>query len=197
MNASVDVDKRWFMSLLQVRKLSGRQFAHRLGLEPSAWSRVLSGQRKLSVDEVQRVARELQVRPEEVVERLGIELAPDGDKSIAVRYKALANGEVVWERGLGRVATPPGAQGGAEAARIAAQGASWMDGAVCVWNPSSEVGVEAVGRLAVYKVRGEEGLRLGILRPGARGKMTGTGLDGVGQDGLGVEWASRVVGVVL
>lgn len=65
------IDTRWFQSRLADKRLSQRQLAKLMGLDPSAVSLMLRGKRKLSAAEAREIARLLGVEASEVLMRAG------------------------------------------------------------------------------------------------------------------------------
>lgn len=66
------VDRQWFMDKLSDGKKSVRGLARHLSLDPSAVSRMLSGQRRMRMTEIGEIARFLNVDVEEVLRHAGV-----------------------------------------------------------------------------------------------------------------------------
>ena len=60
------LDRKWFFSALERRRQSLRKLAKHMGLDPSAVSRIVSGDRQLKAHEQDQIAAFLGVSPEEV-----------------------------------------------------------------------------------------------------------------------------------
>lgn len=77
MESSV-VDKEWFFEQLRDKKQSLRDMARHMELDPSAVSRMLSGQRKMQMEEAGAIARFLGAPVAEVLKHAGIALDVEG-----------------------------------------------------------------------------------------------------------------------
>lgn len=66
------VDKKWFVDRLKDVGLSQRQAAFKIGIDPAAMSLVLSGGRKMKLEEVRDFSRILKVDADEVMIRAGV-----------------------------------------------------------------------------------------------------------------------------
>jgi transcriptional regulator with XRE-family HTH domain len=65
------IDTRWFQNQLADKRLSQRQLAKRLSLDPAAVSLMLRGKRKMSASEAAEIAAQLGVSADEVLMRAG------------------------------------------------------------------------------------------------------------------------------
>jgi len=72
------VDKAWFLSRLEDQRLSVRGLARDMGIDASAVSRMLSGQRKMQMDEAKQIAHFLRVPVAEVMRHAGVSVDLDG-----------------------------------------------------------------------------------------------------------------------
>ncbi|WP_321338218.1 helix-turn-helix transcriptional regulator [Breoghania sp.] len=72
------VDKQWFMNRLADNKLSLRGLARALEMDPSALSRIFSGQRKMQLEEAKEIASFLRVSVSEVMSHAGVAVDLDG-----------------------------------------------------------------------------------------------------------------------
>ncbi|MBX3566561.1 MAG: helix-turn-helix transcriptional regulator [Rhizobiaceae bacterium] len=66
---TVNVDKKWFVDRWTEKGLTLRKMARLMGVDPSALSRTLKGERELKVLEVGKMASILEVSPGEVLAR--------------------------------------------------------------------------------------------------------------------------------
>lgn len=71
------LNKQWFVSRLQAIKLSQRQLAKKIDLDPSAVTLMLSGRRKITTDEVHKIANILNVSVAEIMRHAGIDVTDD------------------------------------------------------------------------------------------------------------------------
>ncbi|MER8883051.1 helix-turn-helix domain-containing protein [Mesorhizobium sp. M0184] len=65
------VDKAWFMSRMNERKLTVRSMAGRMNIHYSALSRTLNGERRMQVDEIRKIAEILDRQESEILVHLG------------------------------------------------------------------------------------------------------------------------------
>lgn len=73
------VDTRWFQDRLADKRLSQRQLAARMNLDPAAVSLMLRGRRRMSVTEAAEIARYLGVEVDDVLRHAGAGLGPHED----------------------------------------------------------------------------------------------------------------------
>jgi DNA-binding XRE family transcriptional regulator len=71
------LNKVWFQERLRSIKLSQRQLAKRIELDPAAVSYMLSGKRAMSMDEAKKIAAILLVPVTEVMRQAGIDVIDD------------------------------------------------------------------------------------------------------------------------
>lgn len=76
MNRSID--KQWFMDQLRDNNMSLRGLAKSLEMDPSALSRVFSGQRKMQIDEAKSIAHFLRAPVSDVMKHAGVSVDLDG-----------------------------------------------------------------------------------------------------------------------
>ncbi len=67
---TANVDKQWFVDRWTEKGLSLRKVANLVGMDPSALSRVLNGDRKMKVLEIGKIASVLQVSNADVLARI-------------------------------------------------------------------------------------------------------------------------------
>ena len=72
------IDKKWFLKLLDERQISVRGLARHMDLDASAVSRMLSGQRKMQMDEARTIAHFLRAPVSEVMKHAGVSVDLDG-----------------------------------------------------------------------------------------------------------------------
>jgi len=68
------VDTRWFQDRLADKRLSQRQLAARMNLDPAAVSLMLRGRRKMSAAEAAEIARYLGVEVDDVLHHAGVQI---------------------------------------------------------------------------------------------------------------------------
>lgn len=72
-----DINKDWFTDRLRTIKISQRQLAKRINLDPAAVSYMLSGKRRMTMPEVKAIADVLLVPVTEVMRQAGIDVTDD------------------------------------------------------------------------------------------------------------------------
>lgn len=87
------INKAWFKEQLGRHKISQRSLAKRIGVDPAAVSYMLSGNRKMSMDEAKAIADALLVPVTEVMRQAGIEVLDDVRKVPIAGY--IGQGAVV------------------------------------------------------------------------------------------------------
>ena len=156
-----------------------RALAGRMGMEPSSLSMTINGKRKLTGAEAGQLAELLEVPVAEVLRHAGIEIRHNGDGLAPVVAWLDAQGLVHREGLLGpkAVTAPAGTGEGLQAIRAQA---GRLDGWTFFFRDVAQgVGPEAVGRLCVVRVAGEEGRRLRFVSRGyEQGVWTLGAMDG-------------------
>ena len=71
------IDKDWFFKMLVRRERSLRGLARHMRIDPSAVSRMFSGERRMQMDEISKIASFLGVAVSEVLVHAGVSLRPD------------------------------------------------------------------------------------------------------------------------
>lgn len=180
------VDKQWFTNKIQDKKISQRQLAGRIDIDPSALSLILSGKRKLGMLEAARISDELGAPIEQVLNRAGIEM-PNQGTTVPVVGMVNGSGRVTMGKVEGEklAPMPPGLSTEAKALRM-------HNGWTLYYVPGSRVDAEAVGSVSVAgTVDGE--IIVGCLkRASSPGKWNLEGFFGEGVNTARLEWASRV-----
>lgn len=73
---NTDIDRDWFFSKLSEKNRSVRGLARHLGLDPSAMSRMLSGNRRMKMEEADKIASFLGEPVGEILAHAGVSLDP-------------------------------------------------------------------------------------------------------------------------
>lgn len=169
---SPKVNSGWFQKRLQIQKLSQRQFAKALKLDPSAVTLMLKGRRRISLSEAAEISSVLGAPIEEVLQNAGIGLGASQSKSqVAIDGTIDDEFAVRLERPKGRAVAPkPLGEDGLKVLRFQTAGSSLesFDGALVYFRDGSVLDLESVGRLSVVRVvKGRERvLRVGVLKRG-------------------------------
>jgi len=175
------INKAWFTDQFAAKRLSQRQLAFQINMDPAALSMTLSGQRKLQLPEAEAIAAQLGVPALEVLRQAGLDISAGASKDALIVGWVGIDGEVHEGRleGPRRVATPADMADGAQVLRM--QGDPLTDGWLCFYQPRNHVPPDVMGRLCVVKVQGGEHYVARMQRGYATGAwnlatLTGTGL---------------------
>jgi plasmid maintenance system antidote protein VapI len=76
-NTNKQFNKPWFISRLQAIKLSQRRLAKMIDLDPSAVTLMFNGRRRITSDEVHKIANLFNVGVQEVMRHAGIDVTDD------------------------------------------------------------------------------------------------------------------------
>ncbi len=159
------IDKQWFMDQLAKRGRSLRDLAVRIGIDPSALSRALNGERKLKIEEAEKIARFLETTVEDVLRHMGMPIEAHGGRHrIALTANINEAGKI--EKLKDEMPLPESVLVRAQAAVVgdytllsaaqvrARKGAlSIWDDAVLLFEETNAVEPEAVGVLSVVTLR--------------------------------------------
>lgn len=161
-----EVDKAWFLTKLEDQKLSVRGLARQMGVDPSAISRTLSGERRMQMDEAKQIAHFLRVPVAEVMRHAGVSVDLDGMPT-RIMLAAVIGEDGTLDRLKEPRALPQGViekaqaaisragNGQVIAAQIRAQKgplAIWDD-AVVLFRPTETVEHDAIGTLSICRSR--------------------------------------------
>lgn len=158
------LDRDWFLDQLQKRGKSMRGLAKFLEIDPSAASRIFSGDRKMRISEAEKIARFLGVPVDQVLQRAGVDVQnrnvgrmrleatiSDQGKLVAIEPQELPAPVVVRAQaslGIEQQGRIVAAQVRAEIGPLAL----WDD-AVVIFAETSIVEPAAVGVLSIAKLR--------------------------------------------
>ncbi len=78
MGPMTTIDKDWFLKKIEDNGTSVRQLARHLDIDPSAASRMLSGQRRMKTEEANQIARFFNTSVHEVLAHAGVAVDLDG-----------------------------------------------------------------------------------------------------------------------
>jgi transcriptional regulator with XRE-family HTH domain len=102
------VNKQFFLALIASSPYgSQRQFAFAMGIDPGGFSRLLTGERKMQLDEAQQIAKLLDTPLSEVLAQAGVEglergpmkdhSFPNIPKDLRSAIRALSPKDPVWD----------------------------------------------------------------------------------------------------
>jgi transcriptional regulator with XRE-family HTH domain len=184
------IDKEWFFDRLRDRRQSLREMARHMELDPSAVSRMLSGQRKMQMEEAGAIARFLGAPVAEVLKHAGIALDIDGHPSRVVlaatitsagRIDRLSEARSLPQQVIDRALAALSPRGNSRviAAQVRAQSgpmAMWDD-AVVLFGYTEIVEPAAIGVLSVCRLMSGEQILAKIESARKTGEARITGLD--------------------
>lgn len=170
------IDKAWFMEQLQNQGKSVRGLARHMDLDPSAVSRMLSGERRMRMEEAAEIARFLSAPVNEVINHAGVAIDLDG------RPTRIILTSVITETGAMERLTDPRAlpQSLIERAQAAVHGVNetviaaqiratdgplvlWDD-AIVLFRPTETVSHDAIDALAICRLHSGEQILAKIER---------------------------------
>lgn len=203
------IDKKWFLSRLEDQRLSVRGLARQLGVDASAVSRTLSGQRKMQMDEAKQIAHFLRVPVSDVMKHAGVSIDLDGLPT-RVMLAAIIGEDGRLERmkepaplpqsviDKAQAAISKAGNGQVIAAQIRASTgplAIWDD-AVVLFKPTESVDPAAIGTLAICRSR-DTGLQcmVKLLRARKTGEATVQKASGE-QTEVTLDTASPIIAII-
>lgn len=159
------ISTEWFQDRLRDRRLSQRQLAKMMGIDPAAVSLMFRGRRKMTVEEAAQIAVLLQSTTAEVMEAAGAPVR--GGELVPIRYLVQSGGAVVpVAQGLHDMAdAPPGLP--AEAVAIQNRAGGLEDGWVYFCGAEHQRPDAALGQYALAAIR-DNGVVLAHVRRGYR-----------------------------
>lgn len=193
------IDARWFDNHLQDRRLSRRQLARLMGIDPASVYRLLHGIRPMRMDEAAQLANILGVPVGDVLEHAGLRM-DDGDRAVPLAgwIDEMGEAHLELDKAAGTIRPPAEVpdSGIALQARTGSGPLSKIDGWVFFLDRPAGKGVPADihGRMAVCRL--DSGATL--LRFVRRGYKPGTWNLGditavAGIDGARLLWAQPVL----
>lgn len=146
------IDGRWLSSMLQDRKVSQRQFAKQMGVDPASIHRLITGKRPVRIDEAAQIARLLSLPVGDVLEHAGIALQ-EGQRTAPLVGHVDGQGEahLDWDAHGDAVPAPEDMPEHAVAVqlRTATSALDAMDGWTLFTTLPSGIAPDAIGRLCL------------------------------------------------
>jgi len=195
----LQVDTQYFKTILGQRKISGRAFAKRLGIDPSALSRTLRIKREMKAEEAAKIAAYLGISLDDVLRHAGIREGAKIENTVRVTGRLTGTGEIeiIGEsRKPETVPAPPDVPPGSTAivADTARSPLELMDGWTFFIGPKVDHPNELLGRQVVALVVGETKARLGWLKRSHRAAHFNVISDGgTTLKAVQIEWAAPVI----
>jgi len=150
------IDTKWFFDRIEDKKLTHRQVAAKLEMDPASLSHMLRGNRKVQLTDAQCLAETLGVPLPEVLAAAGIDVMAGAGKSVLITGWIGDDSVVTLEKPTGprRVPSPEGLPEGSAALRYQTAGSALelMDGWIVYYTPRQDVDAYVVGRLCVVQV---------------------------------------------
>jgi transcriptional regulator with XRE-family HTH domain len=81
------IDTGWFKGLLTDRQISQRQLAFKMNMDPASMSLMLRGKRRMTLDDAEKLSRELKVRVDEILFHAGVRGLGPGESPGLVEHK--------------------------------------------------------------------------------------------------------------
>lgn len=178
------IDKDWFVHKLDERDKSVRGLAKHLDIDPSAVSRMLSGERRMKMEEANSIAQFLGVHVKEVLQHAGVSIDLDGLPTrvilaMSVDEKGFLHKltdprplpQAVIDRAQAAIA---GANGKVIAAQVRASSGplAMMDDAVILFNHTDIVEPSAIGALSICRRKDGSQVYVKVIRARKTGEAT-------------------------
>lgn len=168
----------WFKGKLSDLKLSQRELADKLSIDPAGVSLMLRGRRKIRIEEAGVIAKILSVPVEDVLRHAGVETEVIHDHMTPVVGWIDIDGKIHAEgvEGAKHVARPAELDFTGQALRYQCDGS--MDGALVYFHPGEGIEPSSIGRMAVVETKDGQRLLRTIKRGYDRGMFSATTLGG-------------------
>lgn len=102
-----DINQEWFKDRLRQLKLSQRQLAKKMDLDPASVSYMLSGKRRMTMDEARVLASHLLVPVTEVMRQAGIDVIDDVRRVPVAGYVSTGSAVTLLPKGTHDMALAP------------------------------------------------------------------------------------------
>lgn len=193
-STTMPMNTEWFRQRLADRKLSQRQLAKLMGLDPAAVSLTLRGQRRMTNEEAHFISSTIGVPVTEVLRQAGIDVLDDvraAPISAAVDAKALVT--LFPEKTHDRVHGPADCPAGTFAVQVRAP-TVLQDGWLLFVSPAKQEPLELLDRICLVTLK--TGIQLiAVLRRGYRSGAFNliTWLEREQKMDVDVAWASHIL----
>ncbi len=163
-------NRKWFEDQIKSRGLNLKETAKSLKRDPTVFTRILTGERKFTLEVATGLARLLSLPLEDVLKNARI-ATPDAMKSPSVKIVGWVDGELTVHdgapRGPAQAPCPlPGQGTQALRCQTAGSRSDGIDGALLYFQPSPGFNPECLGRLCVVKVARKSDQLLRVLKRG-------------------------------
>lgn len=163
------IDGRWFTATLADRRMSQRQLAKLMGVDPASVHRLITGKRPMRMDEATEIARLLSLPVADVLEHAGLDVSGSG-RTVPLAGYVDGQGEahLDWDAHGEAIPAPAELSGPAVAIQLRTAGTALdaMDGWVLFATLPDGVSPDAVGRLCLVGLQGNGVALLRFVRRG-------------------------------
>lgn len=198
----ITVDTKWFDQVLRDRRLSRRQLAKRLGVDPSAVSLMFRGMRHMSIDRAAEIAQLLNVPVDELLRRAGSPLPATvpvrtgrGPRMVPVVGHFEGDGEVQLHITGDEIPGPDELplKTGVLIGRTAAGPMRLMDGWALYVAQHSNVPADIIGRYSVARTKSGLVLLRWVTRSYQQGHYNLLSCFSASVENIELDWASPVI----
>lgn len=190
----MEINRRFFESLMQDKGLSLRGLAQRMGMSHSQLSLAFSGDRKLQIAEAVQLSSIFGVPLAEVIEASGVPVGTTGDFRVPVIGAVQGDGTVMLHKDdvRERAKAPEGAHEDTIAVQCRTAGSplEWMDGWVMFARKPKKADPTVLGRYALVQIEGGPAAVAGVRR-GYR-ERTYNLIGTYRADSVRLEWATPI-----
>lgn len=189
------INKKYFTDLMAERELSLRRLAVMMGLNHSQLSLILSGKRKLQINEASQLSQIFGQPIHAIIEQAGVKIQPVGARRARVIGAAHSDGLVtlLGDASTERTTAPDHLPHRSVAVQMRSAGTplAWMDGAIMFCREPDGIDSAALGRLCFVKIERGPTVIATVSRGYAVDSYTLSGL--YTQESVKIEWASPVL----
>lgn len=201
------IDKDWFISKLESQQKSVRGMARHLGIDAGSASRMLSGKRKMRMDEANAIATFLAAPVSEVLRHAGVSIDLDG-KPTGILLAATINEkgklerlsdpkplpQVVIDRAQDAIKRADGPVIAAQVRALSGPFQIWDD-AIVLFEHTNDVDPSAIGALAICRTYDGEQVMARIENARKTGEARLVGADGKAKDVV-LQTATPVIAII-
>lgn len=190
------IDTHWFVSQLGAKRMSQRQLARFMGIDPASVHRLLQGKRPMRFDEATQLASLLGVTVDDVLRHAGLPVGAGETVPVVGYVNGGGEAHIDWGHAENHVPAPVGMPPNSVAVVLQTAGTPLdpMDGWIMYLRPPVDgVPADAVGRMCLVRMAGNGTVLLRHLRRGYRPKRyTLVGINTPGVTDAALDWATPV-----
>lgn len=192
--AGIDTD--WFLIQLAERRMSQRQLARFMGIDPASVHRLLQGKRPMRFDEAGQLAQLLGVTVDDILRHAGLPVGAGQTVPVVGRIEDGGEAHIDWGHEIDRVPAPLDMAANSVAVVMRTAGTTWepMDRWVMFFQPPVDgITVDAIGRMSLVRLAGSGTILLRFLRRGyKRGRFDLIGWQVASLEDVALDWATPV-----